>query len=72
MPAQPAHVPPMSPELMTAEQLLDVSIPGKQVELVRGRLVVKEPPGYRHGDIEHLMLVIPMNPDNGLAFVPLK
>src|SRR6266404_9877563 len=41
----------MSPELMTAEQLLEVGIPGKQVELVRGRLVVKEPPGYRHGDI---------------------
>ncbi len=41
----------MSPELMTAEQLLEVGIPGKQVELVRGRLVVKELPGYRHGDI---------------------
>ncbi len=26
-------------------------IPGKQVELVRGRLVVKEPPGYLHGAI---------------------
>jgi Uma2 family endonuclease len=51
MPAEPAYVPPMSPELMTAEQLLEVNIPGKQVELVRGRLVVKEPPGYRHGDI---------------------
>ena len=41
----------MSPELMTAEQLLDVNIPGKQVELVRGRLVVKEPPGYLHAVI---------------------
>src|SRR5882762_6802894 len=49
--SEPAYVPPMSPELMTAEQLLEVSIPGNQVELVRGRLVVKEPPGYRHGDI---------------------
>jgi Uma2 family endonuclease len=51
MPAERAYVPAMSPELMTAEQLLGVKIPGKQVELVRGRLVVKEPPGYRHGDI---------------------
>lgn len=51
MPAEAAYVPPMSPTLMTAEQLLEVNIPGKQVELVRGRLVVKEPPGYRHGDI---------------------
>jgi len=51
MPAEPAYVPPMSPELMTAEQLLEVSIPGKQVELVRGRLVVKEPPGYLHATV---------------------
>ena len=51
MPAEPAYVPTMSPELLTAEQLLEVNIPGKQVELVRGRLVVKEPPGYLHGDI---------------------
>ncbi|HXD23952.1 MAG TPA: Uma2 family endonuclease, partial [Gemmatimonadaceae bacterium] len=51
MPAEPAYVAAMSPDLMTAEQLLEVNIPGKQVELVRGRLVVKEPPGYRHGDV---------------------
>ena len=51
MPAEPAYVPPMSPELMTAEQLLEVNIPGKQVELVRGRLVVREPPGYLHATI---------------------
>ena len=51
MPAEPAYVPPMSPELMTAEQLLEVSIPGKQVELVCGRLVVKEPPGYLHATV---------------------
>ena len=41
----------LSHELMTAEQLLDVSIPGKQVELVRGRLVVKEPRGYLHATV---------------------
>jgi Uma2 family endonuclease len=51
MPAEPAYVPAMSPELITAEQLLDVDIPGKQVELVRGRLLVKEPPGFLHGTI---------------------
>jgi len=51
MPAEPAYVRAMSPDLMTAEQLLEVNISGKQVELVRGRLVVKEPPGYRHGDV---------------------
>lgn len=51
MPAEPAYVPAMSPDLMTAEQLLDVDIRGKQVELVRGRLVVKEPPGYLHATV---------------------
>jgi Uma2 family endonuclease len=51
MHADRAYVPAMSPELMTAEQLLDVNIPGKQVELVRGRLVVKEPPGYLHASV---------------------
>lgn len=36
-------------ELMTAEQLEHIEIPGKTVELVRGRLVVHEPPGMYHG-----------------------
>jgi Uma2 family endonuclease len=39
------------PALMTADELLHLSIPNKRVELVRGVLVVKEPPGYRHGDV---------------------
>jgi Uma2 family endonuclease len=34
---------------MTADELLHVSIPGKRTELVKGVLVVSEPPGYRHG-----------------------
>lgn len=38
-------------ECMTAEQLLSYSAPNKRVELVRGRLVVKEPPGWYHGEI---------------------
>jgi Uma2 family endonuclease len=34
---------------LTAEELLHLALPNKQVELVRGRLIVREPPGYRHG-----------------------
>lgn len=39
-----------SPPLSAAD-LERLSIPGKQVELVRGQLVVREPPGTRHGAI---------------------
>lgn len=35
--------------LVTAEDLLHLYLPDKQVELVRGRLIVREPPGFRHG-----------------------
>ena len=38
--------------LMTASELLRYSGPDKRVELVRGRLLVLEPPGGRHGEIE--------------------
>lgn len=38
-------------ELMTAEQLLTYHAPNKRVVLVRGRLVVKEPPGWEHGEV---------------------
>src|SRR5438309_9572840 len=38
----------MPSALMTAEQLLQTTIPDKRVELVRGVLVVREPAGYRH------------------------
>jgi Uma2 family endonuclease len=51
MPAEPAYVPNMTTPLMTADELFHVNIPGKQVELVRGVLVVREPPGYQHGAI---------------------
>jgi Uma2 family endonuclease len=50
MPAERAYVPKMTP-LVTADELLHVNIPGKQVELVRGVLVVREPPGIQHGGI---------------------
>src|SRR6266545_933494 len=50
MPAERAYVPGMSSStLMTADELLQVRIPDKHVELVRGVLVVREPPGYTHG-----------------------
>jgi hypothetical protein len=36
---------------MTADELLHVRIPDKRVELVRGRLVVREPAGLRQGRV---------------------
>lgn len=36
---------------MTAEELVHVSYPDKVTELIRGQLVVREPPGTRHGAI---------------------
>ena len=44
-------------EIMTAEQLERVDIPGKSTELVRGRLVVSEPPGTFHGKLSGRLLV---------------
>jgi Uma2 family endonuclease len=41
----------MGATLMTADELLHTRIPDKLVELVRGRLIVREPPGYLHGDV---------------------
>lgn len=40
-----------SPTLVTADELLRANLPDKRVELVRGVLVVHEPPGYRHGEV---------------------
>src|SRR5260370_42108205 len=37
--------------VLTAADVERMSLPGKQVELVRGRLVVHEPPSTRHGAI---------------------
>lgn len=39
-----------APALVTAEELADVAPPNARTELVRGRLVVREPGGLRHGD----------------------
>jgi len=46
MPAEHAYVPDM-PQLITAEELLYTNVPNKRTELVRGRLIVHEPPGGR-------------------------
>jgi Uma2 family endonuclease len=34
---------------MTADELLQLHLPDRRSELVRGVLVVREPPGYQHG-----------------------
>lgn len=39
------------PPLLTADDVERISIPGKVVELVRGRLLVHEPPGTWHGAV---------------------
>lgn len=49
MPAEPAYVPNMTP-VVTAEDLLKPGMP-ERADLVRGVLVVHEPPGFRHGQI---------------------
>jgi Uma2 family endonuclease len=36
---------------LTAEELLHLNLPNKRTELVRGRLMVREPAGYRHGSV---------------------
>ena len=43
------YIPDMAPATMTAEELLLLSIPDKRVELVRGKLIVREPAGFAHG-----------------------
>ena len=44
-------------QIMTAEQLARVDIPGKSTELVRGRLVLSEPPGTFHGKLAGRLLL---------------
>lgn len=40
-----------TPDVMTAEELERVSLPGKSAELIGGRLIVSEPPGTNHGRV---------------------
>ena len=47
-----AYVPRMAPPApMTADELLNARPPDKRVELVRGVLMVRELPGFRHGRV---------------------
>jgi Uma2 family endonuclease len=55
MPAEHVYVPIMPP-LMTAEDLLKPGVP-ERADLVRGVLVVHEPPGFRHGEITVLLTI---------------
>jgi Uma2 family endonuclease len=49
---QELYVDPMTPQApVRAEELLSLAIPDKRVELVRGIVVVREPPGYAHGRV---------------------
>ena len=51
MPDEHAYVPDMTAPLLTAEQLFHTHVPNKRTELLRGHLVVHEPPGARHGNV---------------------
>ncbi len=46
---------------MTAHELLRTHLPDKHVELVRGVLLVKEPPGFVHGEITARLTKVLMN-----------
>jgi Uma2 family endonuclease len=43
------------PDLLTADELLALNIQNKRTELVRGRLIVREPAGFRHGVVAALL-----------------
>lgn len=44
-------------EITTADQLAPLDIPGKWTELVRGQVIVREPPGTYHGRVSANVLV---------------
>jgi len=44
--------------LMTADELLTLELPGKSTELVRGRLLVREPPSTYHGRVQSTLNVL--------------
>ena len=47
-----------APGPITADELMRLQPPDKQTELVRGRMIVREPPGCRHGDIAVNLTVV--------------
>ena len=48
----------MTTDVRTADELLDWYVPGKRAELVRGRLIVSEPPGAKHGSVANQLAVL--------------
>ena len=61
--------PPTSASVVTAEELFYLNLPDKQTELVRGKLIVREPPGYQHGlvALEIARLIANHAHDHGLG-----
>ena len=53
--------PPAVSSALSAEELLYVNLPDKQTELVRGQLIVREPPGYQHGVVALKIAVLIAN-----------
>ena len=51
MESRRAYVAQVGQTLMTAEELLWLNLPDNRSELIRGRLVVREPGGGRHGAV---------------------
>src|SRR5688572_3097029 len=47
-----------APALLTADDLMRLQPPHKRTELVRGQMIVREPPGFRHGDITVNLAVV--------------
>lgn len=48
----------MSPAAaLSADELLRLNLPNKRTELVRGTLVVREPPGFQHGAVAANLLI---------------
>ena len=48
---------PYAAQLMTAEDLMANPVPNKCTELVAGQILVREPPGYRHGYVASQFLM---------------
>ncbi|MEO7964469.1 MAG: Uma2 family endonuclease [Gemmatimonadaceae bacterium] len=51
-------MPASAPSLMTAEEILVLDLPNKSTELVRGQLIVREPPSTYHGIISARLLYL--------------
>ena len=43
---------------MTADELLTLELPNKSTELVRGQLIVREPPGTYHGRVQGILHIL--------------